>query len=34
MKITSIWTQVDATRTEFDVISEFLLQLILIDNCL
>lgn len=26
------WEQVDTTRTNFDVISEFLLQLILIDN--
>ena len=27
-----IWTQADATRTDFDIISEFLLQLIIIDN--
>ena len=27
-----IWEQVDATRTDFEVISEFLLQLIAIDN--
>ena len=26
------WTQVDVTRTDFDIISEFLLQLIAIDN--
>ena len=28
----SIWEQVDATRTDFDIISEFLLQLIAIDS--
>lgn len=28
----SNWEQVDVTRTDFDIISEFLLQLIIIDN--